>query len=131
MSKTEIEFRGIRVDNSEFIHGYLYQSNKESWITDSINIHLSTHRNIAWFQVIPETVGQYIGLMIGSTRLFKGDILENPQGRRGYIDFEDGMFCLKTNRDKNTIWSMNLSNGFLKNKTLIGNIHQHPELLLL
>jgi uncharacterized phage protein (TIGR01671 family) len=136
----EIEFRGIRKDNGEIITGYLYQSEKESWITDSKNIHLSTHKNIAWWQVIPETVGQYTGLKdLKGVKSFENDIvrIEIPPsifwgnvlfGRIGVIKWCENRcrFIVEWEYSKNQHHvDLDCDTDF----EVIGNINQHKHLL--
>ena len=55
--------------------------------------------------------------------IYEGDILRNPEGKKGVVEFFDGSFCLKSNG----FYVLNY--GFLKNKEVIGNIYENPELL--
>ena len=122
----EIKFRGKRVDNGEFIYGYLYQSELRSWITDSRNINLETHRNIAWFQVIPETVGQYTGLNDRKKReMCEGDIVKRKGCKRfDSIGFCDGSFTIEFNGGGNDALQI-----FNDECEIVGTIHDNPELL--
>jgi len=80
-----------RIGSGEWVKGYLFQSEKESWITDSININLSTHRNFAWWQVIPETVCRptYLTDKL-SIDIYEHDILDDGSE----VLWEDGGFVV-------------------------------------
>ena len=56
--------------------------------------------------------------------IYEGDVLENPQGKKGIVIFMEGKFCLESKRRNNSIWFMPLDIGFMKNKEIIGNLHQ-------
>lgn len=55
----EIEFRGKRVDNGEWVYGYLCTSIE--YLGDK-NPKISIQEDSYFRRVIPETVGQYTGL---------------------------------------------------------------------
>lgn len=54
----EIKFRGKRVDNGEWVYGYLLQTGQGSYITEYSDYTISTVN----IKVNPSTVGQYTGL---------------------------------------------------------------------
>ncbi|HAH55236.1 MAG TPA: hypothetical protein DCM02_08140 [Flavobacterium sp.] len=55
--------------------------------------------------------------------IYEGDVLQNNENKKGVVEFFDGSFCLKSNG------FYVLNNGYLKNKKVIGNIYENPELL--
>lgn len=61
-------------------------------------------------------------------KIYVGDILENPKGERGEVDFNDGKFVLKAKK-KNSYYYFDLTHGFCQNKKIIGNIYETPEKL--
>jgi hypothetical protein len=75
-----------------------------------------------------ETAGRFVTISKGIS-LFEGDVLVNPQGKKGVIIFTDFKFQLNTQRSGNTMWLIPIEAGFLKSKELIGNIIDNPQLL--
>ena len=128
----EILFRGKRVGNGEWVYGSLitYADGVcficcEDYIPDVLNK----------YEVIPETVGQYVGLKDKNGNLiFEGDLL------RGlfkfglpitniYVKFENGAFCTVEKRKESEILYQPLANYFNVDFEIIGNIYDNPELL--
>lgn len=114
-------FRGKRADNGEWIYGDLMQN------VDCIKIreqekdikHISKS-----FEIIPETVGQYIGLTDkNGTMIWEGDIVKhyNSVYEISYIT----KYARFAGRNSNCIFA-SIPFG---NTEVIGNIHDNPELL--
>lgn len=116
----EILFRGKRKDNGEWLQGDL-----RHWNSGEVGIHCDIlHRTI---KVDPETVGQFTGLVDkNDTRIFEGDVVRYGN-RTGYVIFENGCFCVQDSMSQHhPAIDMVM---FQWDVTVIGNIHDNPELL--
>ena len=117
----EILFRGKRVDNGEWITGsainILYDFKGEKRIY------------IGWYEVIPETVGQWTGLTdMDGNKIFDGDVVE----RRFNITAFGKTSTEKLVKPVYYQLGCYQPRGLLANHEsieVIGNIHDNPELL--
>ncbi len=137
----EIKFRGKRIDNGEWVFGDLL--NCEDGSKKIVN-------SDDFYEVIPETVGQYTGLHDSKRTkeypegqdIYEGDIVHMIEVGKDFcreyitdIKWEDCCFCMKSEKmdDYDTFlgaWSGNLENTYpLFEMTVIGNIYDNPELL--
>lgn len=90
----EIKFRGKRIDNGEWVYGFLDFNAVESGFV----IHAVADIPPTWqepggdiysekFAVIPETVGQYINLQDkDGNYVYEGDIVKGPNGKHWIIE---------------------------------------------
>ena len=135
----EIIFRGKRLDNGEWVEGYLYehepalvgivsendvQEPSKWFIARTGFADWNMPRPVELGEVDPSTVGQYTGLKDkhgkNGQRIFEGDILSFRAGRTHVVRFEDGAFDLE-----NTSIPIRFANKF----EVIGNITDNPEML--
>lgn len=116
----EILFRGKTTDNSKWIYGSLIQAKDYCCILEDEDDDLGTIDGKAT-PVIPETVGQYIGITdCRCNRIFEGDILESKLKRTP--DKLGALIIVSDIRNCKNIWLL-VSQYFVT-----GNIFDNPEL---
>jgi uncharacterized phage protein (TIGR01671 family) len=143
----EIKFRGKRIDNGELVYGDLRQIEGHCCVLDydiGDNGVTDIQRifDIA-YEVIPETVGQFTGLLDKNGKdIYEGDLLEivDYPGENYYVEI-----AKSDDPPHNFIWGYRkkpeaevrgisdglfsmLEEGFPGGE-VIGNIHDHPHLL--
>lgn len=121
----EILFRGKRVGDGEWVVGTLVKMGPVGYVCHFI---LPDYASAFYdIEVDPATVGQYTGLTDkNGVKVFEGDILsiENPH------PFKPAIEIVEFSKVRWTAGVMDLDeilNGWLC--TIIGNIHDNPELL--
>lgn len=124
----EIIFRGRRIDNGEWIEGYLFQ------IWDDAFILWGTTNGVPnMIKVIPETVGQYTGMKDkNGKKIFEGDIVRcghKYKGICGVVNFNMYCFCVKLNApdafNRNNPALDIIENEYPNEIEIIGNIHDN------
>lgn len=130
----EIKFRGKRKDliNNEWYYGFLnIEPNSSHWIDYFID---GKRRTV---EVIKESVGQYAGLKTKNcTELYEGDVVhilggEEHQGYRELNEIGTITYGLSASFDVVNNEKVHYSFGYcpIDEITVIGNIHESPELL--
>ena len=145
----EILFRGKRLDNGKWVQGFLVIWGNDYYIAPDINAYTSMGGRGKgrcmmfghYYQVLPETVGQYTGLTDKNGRkIFEGDILkiihkyQSPfdDDTKEYTDittdvvfFDDEGLCFSYGKSPFLCVVDNVTAEY----EVIGNIHDNPELL--
>ena len=113
----EIFFRGKRVDNSKWVEGNYS-------IDVSGRVDILPIDNLVFFEVIPETVGQFTGLTDkNGNRIFEGDIVKH-EGKIYEMKYLE-KYARFAPTNKSTVFMVCAFNHL----EVVGNIHDNPELL--
>ena len=139
----QILFRGKRIDNNEWVHGFYFESLADGMKHCYIKYE-TWDEGFVTYEVIPETVNQFTDLCDkNGKKIFEGDIisataLDTGEEQRAVIGF--GNFIDENNNDKyigffiefdgikTTITQLSMEE--CKNRIeVIGNIYDNPELL--
>lgn len=138
----EILFRGKRLDNGEWAHGYYeLMVHLPGTIEEEIYpvIHPSDDHRAVSQRVDPSTVGQYTGLKDkNGVRIFEGDIIKPADGKGRPVfftcEFVDGAFCEVYRRTSTEVdFPFEVYSPFkdirINPREVVGNIYDNPELL--
>ncbi|MDP1513089.1 YopX family protein [Paenibacillus ottowii] len=116
------KFRGKRVDNGEWVHGYLI--GEDVIVGEIMEWDSEYFCTEFWQKVDPETVGQFIGLPDRTkTDIYEYDLCKY-RNLIGVVRYSDGCFHITDGRH-----SAYFISSDCKEVIVIGNIHDNPELL--
>lgn len=125
--RTMQKFRAKRIDNGEWVYGAYFENSEElemSFIIDNCRYSDDNDFDFTGEIVYRKTVGQHV-----TNNIYEGDILSNPKGEIGKVVYFESGFHLECKRKTGDLFIIPLTDGFIKNKKIIGNIHDNPELL--
>ena len=133
----EILFRGKRADNGEWIYGNLlvdYPCCKNG-VDETVKLYSildfkTNEEEVKKVEVIPETVGQYIGLTDkNGKKIFGGDIVQDEQSGYEYTIkwFQEYACYALADRRGNMVFDADEIEMFLNDLIVVGNIHDNSE----
>lgn len=128
----EILFRGKKVNNGEWVYGNLIITKRLLGTGYKISSIEGIDNGKGYiFNIIPETIGQYIGLISNDKKLFTGDIIRMASGLIGVIEDAADICGYEIKwSNKEDAPSSSLIHQYLKDDyERIGNIHDNPKLL--
>ncbi len=127
MNTTEIKFRGKRIDNGEWVYGYLFEDITPArhicYIIEGGFVPALSMPSSNFKEVKPETVGQYIGKIRTEQEVYINDLIQHGETIR-IVEYRNGNTCLIRQNKQDTILL-----SFSENPKKVGNIFDNPELL--
>ena len=134
----EIKFRGIPLFGKDFIYGSLIiEKNEKS--EDTYTIKRNENSKVHYFEVKPESVGQYTGFKLKDVKVYEADIIKARKDFLYEVKFEDGAFSLyhlnKYEGTEQIKWGLlyrlfaSDMEDILNQCEVIGNIYTHRFLL--
>ena len=135
--KREIKFRGKRIDNGEWVYGYLIGT--DVIVGDIVDWDDEYFCTEFWYKVDPETVGQYTGIKDSTNdeQWYEGDVLTpNPHSQRTELE----VICYDSYQGKYksvpiSLYNSNAGEGgwtgydIKSYQKRVGNIYDNPNLL--
>jgi uncharacterized phage protein (TIGR01671 family) len=123
MRMREINFRGRRIDNKEWVYGFVsYNKLGEAWIRVIDNENMK----VTMYEVDIETVGQFTGVLDKEgKKVYEGDIVENKGFKYPCVVIFNEVDCSFDTKSIKT--DMEYGIGFASR--VIGDIYNNPDLI--
>ena len=128
-------YRGLTKEGKWVYGWYAEIEEKHCIITTEAQFDYEEDHNLIFkgiVEVIPETVGQLTGLQDKNDGKildwWKGDVLESPDGTKGYIAYSRWL-CEWSIIDKCKERILSVGAAYQYDWKKIGNIHENPELI--
>ena len=124
----EILFKGKQADNGEWV---LSINLIQKYCNETKKVYFSKGIGTSYYvEVIPETVGQYIGLTDkNGKKIFGGDIVRDEQSGYAYIIkwFQEYACYALADRRGNMAFDAYEIEMFLSDLIVVGNIHDNSD----
>jgi len=102
--KKEIKFRAWHIELKRWINLNGFDIAFKGCNNEGEVYEIYEQGNLNTFAKKDVQLMQYTGLKDKNlVEIYESDILENPQGRKGIVKFEDGGFIIESKRDETTI----------------------------
>ncbi|WP_303678235.1 YopX family protein [Dehalococcoides mccartyi] len=134
----DIKFRGKRVSDGEWVYGYYVYADVTKKHQIAVEVLDGCKHYYVYHEVIPETVGQYIGLKDKNNKeIYEGDICGDTHGQILQIVWNEchqwGCTVISSSAIKGLtfpLWQWDIArNPYYPTLEVIGNIYDNPELL--
>ncbi len=125
----EIKYRGKRVDNSEWVYGYVYHDQRFNNGVSCCDVMIIRDECDEDFEVKENTVGQCTGRIDESdVEIYEDDkvVVEGDNEEPGVVVWDDDE--LEWGIDVGNI-RMKMGCFYSRDIAIIGNVHDNPELL--
>lgn len=125
----EIKFRGKRLDNGEWVDGFvLFKQDKSEAVIAKLTDTESVCENVD-----PDTVGQFTGLLDkNNSEIYEGDVVVLRRGVKHISNTQTIEWCSHASAFVRVVDDMDahfISEADMGLYEVIGNIHDNPELL--
>lgn len=118
----EILFRGKRVDTKEWVYGYYFMG--FTGIPYILVLHDHILRMTEFYEVLPETLGQFTGLTDKTgNKIFEGDIVLTEGHSIGVIRYLSDEALFAVNFPSRLLSLRNATSEYIE---VIGNIQDNP-----
>ena len=112
-----IEFRGLKIDKSEWIYGMPTHDFTHIFNNEQIDSPDN-------YEVIPKTIGQFTGFLDkNGKKIYSGDFIKRGENQFHIVIFRDGKFVLKF-RDINPYIHFSENSVY----EIIGNFHENYDM---
>ena len=127
----EIKFRGKRINNGEWVYGYLIGN--DVIVGDIVEFSDEYFNTEFWYKVDPKTVGQYTGLKDrNGQEIYEGDILRDQESYDEIyyykVIWHEANACFYFKDCFGDYECFQGEDLYLNQIEVIGNIYENPEL---